>query len=65
VYNLALDEFIAWFGLESRSGFTKATVNAGRGSLEARGLGSVAVNVQITAVRKLAVEAADNGLLAP
>jgi hypothetical protein len=52
VYNLALDEFIARFGLESRPGFTKATVNAWRGSLEARGLGSVSVNVRITAVRK-------------
>lgn len=65
VYNLALDEFIAWFGQEPRPGFTKATVNAWRGALEARGLGSVSINVRITAVRKLAVEAADNGLLAP
>jgi site-specific recombinase XerD len=65
VYNLGLDEFIAWYGLEPRSGFTKATVNAWRAALEARGLGSVSINVRITAVRKLAVEAADNGLLAP
>jgi hypothetical protein len=27
--------------------------------------GSISINVRITAVRKLAVEAADNGLLAP
>jgi hypothetical protein len=33
--------------------------------MEARGLGAVSINVRITAVRKLAVEAADNGLLAP
>jgi hypothetical protein len=33
--------------------------------LEARSLGSISINVQITALRKLAVEAADNGLLAP
>jgi len=65
VYNLGLDEFIEWFGREPRPGFTKATVNAWRGALEARRLGSVSVNVRITAVRKLAVEAADNGLLAP
>jgi site-specific recombinase XerD len=65
VYNLGLDEFIEWFGLEPRPGFTKATVNAWRTTLEARGLGSVSINVRITAVRKLAVEAADNGLLAP
>jgi len=65
VYNLGLDEFIAWYGQEPRLGFTKATVNAWRAELEARGLGSVSINVRITAVRKLAVEAADNGLLAP
>src|ERR1035437_5779571 len=65
VYNLGLDEFIAWYGQEPRPGFTKATVSAWRVSLEARALGSVSINVRITAVRKLAVEAADNGLLAP
>jgi site-specific recombinase XerD len=66
VYNLGLDEFIAWFIQEPRpAGFTKATVSAWRVTLEQRGLGSVSVNVRITAVRKLAVEAADNGLLAP
>src|ERR1700760_3393233 len=66
VYNLGLDEFFAWFSLELRpGGFTKAAVAAWRVSLEARGLGAVSINVRITAVRKLAVEAADNGLLAP
>jgi site-specific recombinase XerD len=40
-------------------------VAAWRVALEARGLGAVSINVRITAVRKLAVEAADNGLLAP
>jgi len=65
VYNLGLNEFIAWYTLEPRVGFTKATVSAWRVVLEGRGLGSVSINVRITAVRKLAVEAADNGLLAP
>src|SRR6266513_349885 len=65
VYNLGLDEFFAWYGQEPRSGFTKATVASWRVSLEARGLGAVSINVRITAVRKLAVEAADNGLLPP
>src|SRR5437868_13407150 len=65
VYNLGLDEFFAWYGEEPRSGFTKATVTAWRVALEARGLGAVSINVRITAVRKLAVEAADNGLVAP
>jgi site-specific recombinase XerD len=65
VYNLGLDEFMAWYRLEPRPGFTKATVNAWSMALEARGLGPISINVRITAVRKLAVEAADNGLLAP
>src|SRR5271157_4425633 len=65
VYNLGLDEFFEWYGQEPRPGFTKATVCAWRVALEARGLGAVSINVRITAVRKLAVEAADNGLLAP
>ena len=65
VYNLGLDEFFEWYGLEPRPGFTKATVSAWRVALEARGLGAVSINVRITAVRKLAAEAADNGLLAP
>ena len=43
VYNLALDAFIAWFGLKPRPSFTKATVNAWRGALEARGLGAVSI----------------------
>ena len=65
MYNLGLDEFFAWYGQEPRPGFTKATVSAWRVALEARGLGAVSINVRITAVRKLAVEAADNGLLEP
>jgi hypothetical protein len=66
VYNLGLNEFFEWYGREPRPGFTKATVSAWRVALEARkNLGAVSINVRITAVRKLAVEAADNGLLAP
>lgn len=65
VYNLGLDEFFAWYAQESRAGLNKATVSAWRVALESRRLGSVSINVRITAVRKLAVEAADNGLLAP
>src|SRR5271170_6723312 len=65
VYNLGLDEFIARYTAEPRAGFTKATVSAWRVVLEGRGLGSVSNNVWITAVRELAVEASENGLLAP
>jgi hypothetical protein len=33
---MALNEFVAWFQLERRHGFTKATVSAWRVSLETR-----------------------------
>src|ERR1700688_2520198 len=65
VYNMALEEFYGWFQQAPRSGFTKATVSAWRVSLEARGLGSSSIIIRMSAIRKLAAEAADNGLLAP
>ena len=65
VYNMALNEFLAWFQQAPRPGFTKATVSAWRVSLEARSLGSSSIIIRMSAIRKLAAEAADNGLLAP
>jgi len=65
VYNMALDEFMGWFQQAPRPGFTKATVSAWRVSLEDRRLGSSSIIVRMSAIRKLAAEAADNGLLAP
>jgi integrase len=65
VYNMALDEFLAWFQQAPRPGLTKATVSAWRVSLEERRLGSSSIIVRMSAIRKLAAEAADNGLLAP
>jgi integrase len=66
VYNMALNEFFAWYRLEMRPGFCKATVSAWRVySLEVRGLGSSSIIIRMSAIRKLAVEATDNGLLAP
>jgi len=65
VYNMALDEFLGWFQQAPRPGFTKATVSAWRASLEDRRLGSSSIIIRMSAIRKLAAEAADNGLLAP
>ena len=66
VYNMALDEFMTWFQRElRRGGFCKATVSAWRASLEVRGLGSSSIIIRMSAIRKLAAEASDNGLLAP
>jgi site-specific recombinase XerC len=62
---MALNEFLALFKQAPRPGFTKATVSAWRVSLEARGLGSSSIIIRMSAIRKLAAEAADNGPLAP
>src|SRR5450755_4297545 len=65
VYNMALDESMGWFQQAPRPGFTKATVSAWRVSLEERRLGYSSIIIRMSAIRKLAAEAADNGLLAP
>jgi site-specific recombinase XerD len=65
VYNIALNEFMAWYQQAPRPGFSKATVSAWRASLETRKLGSSSIIIRMSAIRKLAGEAVDNGLLAP
>jgi site-specific recombinase XerD len=59
----ALDDFLGWCQCNAPDGFTKATVNAYRAGLEARGLAASTVNLRLSAIRKLALEAADNGLM--
>jgi site-specific recombinase XerC len=61
---MALNEFMDWFQQAPWPGFTKATVHAWRVSLEERGLGSSSIIIRMSAIRNLAAEAADNGLLA-
>jgi len=65
VYNMALNEFMNWYVQAPRPGFSKATVSAWRASLEARKLGSSSIIIRMSAIRKLAGEAVDNGLLSP
>jgi integrase/recombinase XerD len=68
-YEQALDAFERWCvqtgGPGGHPGFTKATVQAYRTALESASLAASSINVRLSAVKKLAVEAADNGLLAP
>jgi site-specific recombinase XerD len=63
-YDHALTEFLIWCSSGEGAAFTKATVQRYRAELEARGLSASAINVQLAAIKKLATEAADNGLLA-
>src|SRR5258707_2640405 len=65
VYNMALNEFMDWYTQAPRPGFSKATVSAWGASVETRSLGSSSIIIRMSAIRKLAGEAVDNGLLAP
>src|ERR1035437_1626508 len=64
-YEQALDEFLIWLCATPARPFTKAAVQRYRTELQAKGLASSSVNVRISAIRRLALEAGDNGLLAP
>ena len=60
-YGRALDEFLAW---SERRPFTRAMVQQYRAALEQKGLAPSSINLRLAAIRKLASEAADSGLLA-
>jgi len=64
-YQHAIDEFVAWYCSEPRLSFNKTVVLGYRFHLEERGLAPRTINVRMAAVRRLAYEAADCGLLSP
>ena len=65
VYEYAIDQFIAWYCSEPRLAFNRIVVVRYRMYLEFRGLAANTINQQLAAVRRLAHEAADSGLLSP
>jgi site-specific recombinase XerD len=65
VYEYAIDQFIAWYCSEPRLAFNRIVVVRYRLYLESRHLAANTVNQQLAAVRRLAHEAADSGLLSP
>lgn len=62
-YTRALSDFIAWHQSTGQQGLTKATVQAHIASLKASGTSASSINQRLTAIRKLALESADNGLI--
>jgi site-specific recombinase XerD len=64
-YDLALTRFLDWYRATGARGLNKATVQQYRVHLDGQGLAASSLNVHLSAIRKLAAEAADNGLLAP
>lgn len=63
MYGKALDDFLVWWQAQGRPAFTRATVQAHRAHLETLGYAAATVNQRLAAIRKLASEAAENGLL--
>ena len=64
-YRRAIDGFVAWYCCEPRLSFSKAVVTRFRIHLEERHLAPATINLRLAAVRRLAYEAADSGLLSP
>src|SRR3979411_533059 len=64
-YRFAIDDFIAWYCSEPRLAFNKTVVLRYPLQLEASNLSASTINVRLAAVRRLAYEAADSGLLSP
>lgn len=62
-YERSLVDFLAWHTEQGKPQLNKATVQRYKTHLESIGLGAASVNQRLSAIRKLASEAADNGLL--
>jgi site-specific recombinase XerD len=62
-YRHAMDEFVDWYCSEPRLALNRTVVLRYRSHLESRQLAPGTVNLRLRAVRRLAYEAADSGLL--
>lgn len=63
-YDHAIREFIDWYCSEPRLAFNKTVVTRYRISLEQSHYAPSTINLRLAAVRRLAYEASDSGLLA-
>lgn len=64
-YDRALTNFHSWYRPGEHGPLSKTVVQEYRAELEKQGLAPSSINVQLAALRKLASEAADSGLLPP
>jgi integrase len=64
-YEHAIDEFVDWYCSEPRLALNRAVVLRYRIHLEERHLAPTTINLRLAAVRRVAYEAADSGLLSP
>lgn len=64
-YKHVIEKFIAWFCSEPRLGFNRYVVVRYRSFLEGLSLSASTINLHLSAIRRLADEAADSGWLSP
>ena len=64
-YDHAITEFVEWYCSEPRLAFNRTVVLRYRISLEQRQFAPSTINLRLAAVRRIAYEAADSGLLSP
>src|SRR5881398_1534309 len=64
-YDYAIREFVAWYCSEPRLAFNRTVVLRYRIHLEHRVYAPATINLRLAAVRRVAYEAADAGLLSP
>ena len=64
-YQRHLREFITWHQTTAQTALNKATVQRYAAELRESGLSASTINQRLSAIRKLATEAADNGALDP
>ena len=62
-YEKALKDFLAWYSAEARPPLSRAIVQQYWGVLESASLAPPSINLRLSAIRKLATEAAKNDLL--
>jgi integrase len=64
-YKHAIDKFIGWYCSEPRLGFNRAVVLRYRSFLESLSLSAATINLHLSAIRRLADEAAESSMLSP
>jgi len=64
-YDHAIREFVGWYCSEPRLAFNRTVVLRYRIHLEQRQYAPATINLRLAAVRRIAYEAADAGLLSP
>jgi len=62
-YKHAIEKFIAWYCSEPRLGFNRSVVVRYRSFLESLSLSAATINLHLSAIRRLADEAAESGWL--